>query len=140
MKVFALKVFCQLWPCYSRESCRFPSGTGVIRIAHSLDLEASPQLTVTCLLVVAYDPLHKVSATASVTVTVLDVNDIPPYCIPSLIVGTVPETTPIGYELASVNCADKDITSTSLTYHIVPDNSSIGKFSISIAGGSLKAL
>ncbi|XP_036388715.1 toll-like receptor 9 [Megalops cyprinoides] len=55
------------------------SWTGVIRTTHSLDLEASPQLNVTRLLVVAYDPLHRVSATARVTVTVLDVNDIPPY-------------------------------------------------------------
>ncbi|KAJ8394820.1 hypothetical protein AAFF_G00041750 [Aldrovandia affinis] len=89
--------------------------TGMIRTIHNLDLEASPLLNVTHLLVVAYDPLHKVSATATVAVAVLE-----------------------RYGLASVNCVDGDRTSTRLTYHVVADNRSMGKFQVSTTGGLLK--
>ncbi|XP_035633721.1 cadherin-related family member 4-like [Oncorhynchus keta] len=59
---------------------------GVIRTAYNLDLEAERALAQSVLLVRAYSVAMERSATATVTVNVLDVNEFPPFCSPSVFV------------------------------------------------------
>ncbi|KAG8534765.1 hypothetical protein GDO81_018600, partial [Engystomops pustulosus] len=63
------------------------SGTGTIRSTYNLDLETTPSLVTTVLEVRAYDRYQRSnSATVTVTINVLDVNDIAPKCSPAIIV------------------------------------------------------
>nr|XP_015203534.1 PREDICTED: cadherin-related family member 4-like isoform X2 [Lepisosteus oculatus] len=114
--------------------------TGEIRTTYNLDLEANPHLNSTVFLVQAYDPIHKVSATATVSITVRDVNEFPPVCHPALIVAQIKESEPIGYKFPSddpVKCVDMDRMDSSLTYSIVTNENSKDKFRISPQGGYL---
>ncbi|KAK6474658.1 cadherin-related family member 4-like isoform X1 [Huso huso] len=103
--------------------------TGEIRTTYNLDLDfldkrspSSVQLQVR-----AYDPIHLVSATTLVNITVLEANDIPPFCTPAVFVDTVPETTPIGYKFFNLNC-NKDQKKQTLSYKIITNANSLYKF------------
>ncbi|KAK1159415.1 cadherin-related family member 4-like [Acipenser oxyrinchus oxyrinchus] len=103
--------------------------TGEIRTTYNLDLDfldkrspSSVQLQVR-----AYDPIHLVSATTLVNITVLEANDIPPFCTPAVFVDTVPETTPIGYKFFNLNC-NKDQKKQKLSYKIITNANSLYKF------------
>ncbi|XP_031756978.1 cadherin-related family member 4 isoform X3 [Xenopus tropicalis] len=108
------------------------SGTGTIRTTYNLDLEKTPGLAFTTLQVRAYDMYQRsYSAIATVNITVLDVNDIPPSCSPAVFTTEVPETTPINQLLASFTCTDPDVNSTKLTYSIIPNAYSLYSFRMS---------
>ncbi|XP_041078470.1 cadherin-related family member 4-like [Polyodon spathula] len=99
--------------------------TGEIRTTYNLDLEnQSPSVK---LYVRAYDPIHQVSATTLVNITVLEANDIPPFCTPAVFVDTVPETTPIGYSFFNLKC-NKDQEKQTLSYKIITNANSLYKF------------
>ena len=59
---------------------------GIIRTAYNLDLEAEQALAHSVLLVEAYSLAEERSGTATITVNVLDVNEYPPFCSPSVFV------------------------------------------------------
>ncbi|OCT85645.1 hypothetical protein XELAEV_18023816mg [Xenopus laevis] len=107
-------------------------GTGTIRTSYNLDLEKTPGLAFTSLQVRAYDMYQRsYSATATVNITVLDVNDIAPSCSPAVFTTAVPETTPINQLLVSFTCTDPDVNSTKLTYSIIPNANSLYSFRMS---------
>ncbi|XP_058844364.1 cadherin-related family member 4-like isoform X1 [Acipenser ruthenus] len=110
--------------------------TGVIRTTYNLDLDSNPGLAVTSLLVRAYDPVHKVSATATVQVTVQDANDIPPLCTPAVVVTHVPETTPIAGTLFTLSCSDRDSTGNTLSYSIQADG--VSRYMFRLQGTTLE--
>ncbi|MGH0188005.1 UNVERIFIED_CONTAM: hypothetical protein FKN15_027848 [Acipenser sinensis] len=110
--------------------------TGVIRTTYNLDLDSNPGLAVTSLLVRAYDPVHKVSATATVQVTVQDANDIPPLCTPAVVVTHVPETTPIAGTLFTLSCTDRDSTGNTLSYSIQADG--VSRYMFRLQGTTLE--
>ncbi|CAB1353807.1 unnamed protein product, partial [Coregonus sp. 'balchen'] len=83
---------------------------GIIRTAYNLDLEAERALAQSVLLVRAYSVAVERSATATVTVNVLDVNEFPPFCFPSVFVLEVSETTEVGSSLGSLTCVDIDVS------------------------------
>ncbi|XP_029455532.1 cadherin-related family member 4 [Rhinatrema bivittatum] len=99
--------------------------TGVIRTTRNLDLEQTPNLVQSVLLIRAYNRFHRNdSAIITVSITVQDVNEMPPMCSPAVFVTKVPETTPIGSKLASFSCTDLDISNSSFNYLIVPNANS----------------
>ncbi|XP_040264267.1 cadherin-related family member 4 [Bufo bufo] len=105
------------------------SGTGTIRTTYNLDLDTSPALVSSILQVRAYDPYNRSnSASVTVTINVLDVNDIAPQCSPAIIVDVVPQTAPVGYTFVDFSCTDPDYNSTALTYSIIPDTNSLYSF------------
>ncbi|XP_069502351.1 cadherin-related family member 4 [Ambystoma mexicanum] len=111
--------------------------TGVISTTSNLDLEHNPGLATTVLTIKAYDQYnHSNSATITVTVTVQDVNELPPSCSPAVIVKDIPETTPMGTILAEFTCSDPDFSKTTLTYEIVPNSSS--QYNFMLSGTSLQ--
>ncbi|XP_071987970.1 cadherin-related family member 4 [Engystomops pustulosus] len=105
------------------------SGTGTIRSTYNLDLETTPSLVTTVLEVRAYDRYQRSnSATVTVTINVLDVNDIAPKCSPAIIVDVVPQTAPVGYVFADFSCTDPDYNATTLSYSIIPNTNSLYSF------------
>lgn len=83
---------------------------GVIRVAGALDYESIQSYTLT---VLATDKgTSALSSSATVSIAVLDVNDIAPVCTASLYTGSVAEDASNGTEVATVICSDADSTST----------------------------
>ncbi|XP_056381199.1 cadherin-related family member 4 isoform X2 [Hyla sarda] len=112
------------------------SGSGTIRTTYNLDLEKFPSLVKTVLEVRAYDRYKRSnSATVTVTITVLDVNDIAPNCSPAIVVDVVPQSAPVGYLFKDFTCTDPDYNSTALSYSIVPNTNSL--YSFKMQGSSL---
>ncbi|XP_036806262.1 cadherin-related family member 4 isoform X2 [Oncorhynchus mykiss] len=101
---------------------------GVIRTAYNLDLEAERALAHSVLLVRAYSVAVECSATATVTVNVLDVNEFPPFCSPSVFVLEVSETIEVGSSLGSLTCVDIDVSNQSVSLTLVDNRSSLFKF------------
>ncbi|XP_041080209.1 cadherin-related family member 4-like [Polyodon spathula] len=110
--------------------------SGLIRTTYNLDLDSNPGLAFTSLLIRAYDPVHKVSATATVQVTVQDANDIPPFCTPAVVVTHVPETTPIAGSLFTLSCSDRDSTGNTLSYSIQADG--VSRYMFRLQGTTLE--
>ncbi|XP_069824757.1 cadherin-related family member 4 [Dendropsophus ebraccatus] len=105
------------------------SVTGTIRTTYNLNLEKFPSLVTTIHQVRAYDRFQRSnSATVTVTITVLDVNNFAPQCSPAIFVDVVPQTEPIGYQFTDFSCIDPDYNSTALSYSIVPDANSLYSF------------
>ncbi|XP_045079153.1 cadherin-related family member 4-like [Coregonus clupeaformis] len=101
---------------------------GIIRTAYNLDLEAERALAQSVLLVRAYSVAVERSATATVTVNVLDVNEFPPFCFPSVFVLEVSETTEVGSSLGSLTCVDIDVSNQSVSLTLVENRLSLFKF------------
>ncbi|XP_029631264.1 cadherin-related family member 4 isoform X1 [Salmo trutta] len=101
---------------------------GIIRTAYNLDLEAERALAHSVLLVRAYSVALERSATATVTVNVLDVNEFPPFCSPSVFVLEVSETTEVGSSLGSLTCVDIDISNQSVSLTLVDNRLALLKF------------
>ncbi|XP_018427695.1 PREDICTED: cadherin-related family member 4 [Nanorana parkeri] len=103
--------------------------SGMIKTTFNLDLDANPSLRTTVLEVRAYNrSQHTDSATATVTITVTDVNNIAPRCSPAIVVTEVPQTAPLGQSLANLVCTDPDYNSTGLTYSITSNANSLYSF------------
>ncbi|MBN3316062.1 CDHR4 protein, partial [Atractosteus spatula] len=123
--------FVEIYPPY-----KIDRDSGIIRTAYNLDLEADLALQYSVLKVRAYSRLDRRSATATVTVTVLDVNEYPPLCFPSVFVLMVSETTPVGTSLGTLTCHDVDVSNTDLSYQLQPNNLSL--FSFRLENGYLR--
>ncbi|KAM4021705.1 cadherin-related family member 4 [Anomaloglossus baeobatrachus] len=113
------------------------SVSGTIRTTYNLDLDKNPSLATTALQVLAYDRYQRSnSATITVTVTVLDVNDNAPQCSPAIVVNVYPQTQPVLFTIVDFTCTDPDYNSTALSYSIVPDSNSL--YSFRMQGSSLQ--
>ncbi|KAK1161473.1 cadherin-related family member 4-like, partial [Acipenser oxyrinchus oxyrinchus] len=111
------------------------SQDGIIRTTCELDLETNGDLQWSILMIRAFSTTHR-SGTATVNVTVLDVNDNPPTCTPSVIVLCIPETTTIYTELAILSCSDADITNNSVSYQLEPN--AVSQFKFRLQGSQLQ--
>ncbi|XP_039626865.1 cadherin-related family member 4-like [Polypterus senegalus] len=109
--------------------------TGIIRTSYNLDLDVDDSLKLTILKIRAFIPNAHRSGTAVVCVLVLDVNDIPPVCVPPNVMLQIPETTPINKDLVTFQCKDPDISNTTVTFTLQPNADSL--FSFRLAGGQL---
>ncbi|XP_046881066.1 cadherin-related family member 4-like isoform X1 [Hypomesus transpacificus] len=109
---------------------------GIIRTAYNLDLEAEQALAHSVLLVEAYSLAEERSGTATITVNVLDVNEYPPFCSPSVFVLEVSETTEVGRNLGSLSCVDIDVTNHSVALTLL--DSSASRFKFRIKDGQLQ--
>ncbi|KAM6980737.1 cadherin-related family member 4-like [Aplochiton taeniatus] len=101
---------------------------GVIRTAYNLDLEAERALTLGVLLVRATSLAQGRSGTATLTVNVLDVNEYPPFCSPSVFVLEVPETIEVGRNLGTLTCVDIDVSNHNVTLSLVQSTLAFWKF------------
>lgn len=105
------------------------SSSGVIVLEQPLDREQQSSYNIS---VRATDqsPGQSLSSLASVTITVLDINDNPPVFERRDYLVTVPEDTSLGTQVLSVFATSKDIgTNAEITYLIRSGNEQ-GKFSI----------
>lgn len=103
--------------------------TGIIILEHPLDRELQPSYNIT---VKASDQsiMQTLSSFATVTITVLDINDNPPVFERRDYLVTVPEDTLPRVEILSVFATSKDIgTNAEITYLIRSGNEK-GKFRI----------
>ncbi|KAM3877834.1 cadherin-related family member 4-like [Diretmus argenteus] len=101
---------------------------GVIRAAYNLDLETEPTLAHSILLVRAYSLVEQCTGTATVTISVLDVNEYPPFCSPSVFVLQVPETTEVGRSLGTLTCVDIDTSNHNVSLSLIDNTLSFNKF------------
>ncbi|RXM36816.1 Cadherin-related family member 4 [Acipenser ruthenus] len=115
--------------------------TGEIRTTYNLDLDfldkrspSSVQLQVR-----AYDPIHQVNATTLVNITVLEANDIPPFCTPAVfvirIIVYVQDTSPVcnpWYYIKTI-CSTYSPESQVITLYCTSTNASV---SYEIIGGN----
>ncbi|XP_041080050.1 cadherin-related family member 4-like isoform X2 [Polyodon spathula] len=111
------------------------SQDGIIRTIFELDLEANGALQWSILMIRAFSSTGR-SGTATVNVTVLDVNDNPPTCTPSAIVLSIPETIAEYRELATLSCSDADITNNSVSYQLEPN--AVSQFKFRLQGSQLQ--
>lgn len=100
--------------------------TGVIELVSSLDYETSSKIT---LIVTATDgdsgsPL---SAQATVTINVVDVNDNYPECLSTLLTPAVLESAAVGDVIATLNCSDQDSGSDGQLSYTISSGNSDGK-------------
>ncbi|XP_073414974.1 LOW QUALITY PROTEIN: cadherin-related family member 4 [Dendrobates tinctorius] len=113
------------------------SASGTIRTTYNLDLDKNHSLLSTVLLVRAYDRYQRSnSATVTVTITVLDVNDIAPQCSPAIVVNVYPQSQPVLFTIEDFTCTDPDYNSTALSYSITPNVNSL--YSFRMQGSSLQ--
>ncbi|XP_078678305.1 protocadherin Fat 4-like [Branchiostoma floridae x Branchiostoma belcheri] len=109
------------------------SSTGYIMVNKELDREATASYV---LIATATDggtaPTR--SATATVSVTVADVNDNTPLCVPSIYSNTLAEDSPGGTVVANIACSDiDDGVNSQLTYTIMSGDSQ-GQFTVGTTG------
>ncbi|KAG6938183.1 cadherin related family member 4, partial [Chelydra serpentina] len=103
--------------------------TGELRNTYELDLQRSPEVAHTQLLVRAYDMLHPSdSDTMGLNITVLPTNTLAPRCSPAVFLAQVPEDTPVGWTLATLTCTDPDARNSSLRYQVEGDQQSCYSF------------
>ncbi|KAJ6664914.1 hypothetical protein lerEdw1_005886, partial [Lerista edwardsae] len=113
--------------------------SGIIILEHPLDRELQPSYNVT---VKASDQstVQTLSSFATVTITVLDINDNPPVFERRDYLVTVPEDTSPRAEILSVFATSKDIgTNAEITYLIRSGNEK-GKFRINSKTGSISVI
>ncbi|XP_075972507.1 FAT atypical cadherin kugelei isoform X2 [Anticarsia gemmatalis] len=92
--------------------------SGELFVARALDREAEPAYELS---VAATD--GKFTATTRVSITVLDVNDNPPYCVRHRYVSRLPEDAPNGTRVMTLATGDADEPATSrLRYYLTGDH------------------
>nr|XP_042130356.1 cadherin-related family member 4-like [Peromyscus maniculatus bairdii] len=102
------------------------SDTGMIKLLNSLDREAVSQYKIAVRITdvandALPDPLRQRSATAQVTIHVLNVNDEPPVCTPPHLEIRIYAT--FRGPFTRLNCLDKDSPQDHLSYSIIGGNS-----------------
>ncbi|XP_044878743.1 cadherin-related family member 4 isoform X3 [Mauremys mutica] len=111
--------------------------TGELRNTYQLDLQRSPEVAHTQLLVRAYNMLHPSdSDTMGLNITVLSTNTLAPRCSPAVFLAQVPEDTPIGWTLVTLTCMDPDARNSSLRYQVEGDQHS--RYSFRMQGPQLQ--
>lgn len=109
---------------------------GIIKNTFNLNLQLSPDLAQTQLLVKAYNMLRpEDSATITVNITVQRHNLQGPSCTPAIFVTEIPETFPRGRRLLELHCWDAERGNDSLIY-LMEDNQS-PQYSFKMEGPSL---
>ncbi|NP_001365537.1 uncharacterized protein LOC102640594 precursor [Mus musculus] len=101
------------------------SDTGMIKLLSSLDREVTSQYKITVRVIdmgndVLPDPLRQRSATAQVTINVLNVNDEPPVCTPPHVETQIYAT--FRGPIIPLRCSDKDSPQDHLSYSITEGN------------------
>ena len=76
--------------------------------SHSLVIEASDQ-----------DPVSPLSSTATLVVTVTDINDNAPSCNPSVYGASVNESVAIGTMIVQLSCSDADLSPNIISSYVI---------------------
>ena len=100
--------------------------TGVVEMVSGLDYETSSQITLT-VTATDGDSGSPLSAQATVTVNVVDVNDNYPECLPTLLTPAVLESAAVGDVVATLNCSDQDSGSDGQLSYTISSGNSDGK-------------
>ena len=112
------------------ETFTIGSHDGMIRLLQPLDRESHP----ICMLRVGVsDSLH--SASATVNITVLDVNDNHPSFDEALYQKSIPEIYPVGTFVITVSASDPDEGKNGTITYTIGDGNVAGAFSVSPQGG-----
>ena len=112
------------------ETFTIGSHDGMIRLLKPLDRESHP----ICMLRVGVsDSLH--SASATVNITVLDVNDNRPLFDKALYQKSIEEIYPVGTDVITVSASDPDEGKNGTITYMIGDGNVAGAFSISPQGG-----
>ena len=99
------------------------SNTGIVELVSGLDYETTSQITLT-VTATDGDSGSPLSAQATVTVNLVDYNDIYPECLPTLLTPTVLESASVGDVVVVLNCSDQDTGANGqLSYTISSGNS-----------------
>lgn len=99
------------------------SVTGEVVVTATLDREREPQYILKVEAIDQPQKGHQLFAIADLVISLEDVNDNSPYCIPVLNKMNVPEDFPLGAILLFLEAFDPDITSEGeLTYSLLSDN------------------
>ncbi|MDZ4688540.1 MAG: cadherin domain-containing protein, partial [Planctomycetaceae bacterium] len=107
------------------------AATGQLKVAKAtLNFEATPEMTVT--VTVTDDGMPALSRSASMTITVLDLNEAPTFPPATF---NISENRPVGYVVGSVKAFDQDVGQ-SLTYVITGGNTN-GTFAINAFTGAI---
>ena len=108
--------------------------TGDLFVRNELDFETERNYTIE---VIAKDESLSSprSSSATVSITVTDVNDNHPYCTSTVYSIAINESVTVGSHILSILCRDNDITST-LSYNIISGNSG-SAFQVTTASGIL---
>ena len=76
--------------------------------SYSLVIEATDQ-----------DPISPLSSTATLVVTVTDINDNAPSCLPCIYGATINESVAIGTTIAQLNCSDADLSPNIVNSYVI---------------------
>ena len=76
--------------------------------SYSLVIEATDQ-----------DPISPLSSTATLIVTVTDINDNAPSCVPCIYGASVNESVAIGTTVAQLNCSDADLSPNTISSYAI---------------------
>ncbi|XP_019645842.1 PREDICTED: protocadherin Fat 4-like [Branchiostoma belcheri] len=109
------------------------SSTGYIMVNKELDREATASYVLIATVTDGGTAPTR-SATATVSVTVADVNDNTPLCVPSIYSNTLAENSASGTNVATITCSDiDDGVNSQLTYTIMSGDSQ-GQFTMGTTG------
>ena len=82
---------------------------GLLFVKRPLDRETTDSYT---LMIEAtdQDPISPLSSTATLVVTVTDINDNAPSCLPCIYGASINESVAVGTTVAQLNCSDEDLS------------------------------
>ncbi|XP_064417978.1 protocadherin Fat 4 [Latimeria chalumnae] len=105
---------------------------GYIKVAYTLDYENLVGSPVRTLEIRAYDTDRIHSSTATLSVSITDVNDNPPVCSKNLYVTDFAESVPVGSQVLALDCWDDDLSAANskLSYGLVLDSHASDRFTI----------
>ncbi|XP_077866251.1 protocadherin Fat 4-like [Saccoglossus kowalevskii] len=110
--------------------------TGSIKLRNTLDYETRSSYTLT-VRATDGDLNDPNTVTASVVITIVNVNDVAPYFNPYVISVSLTETAAnTGVDATSLNCIDEDSPNSEIVYDILSGNSE-GKFTLPVTTGTL---
>lgn len=111
--------------------------SGDIILSHDLDFETATANPYILIIRATDSDVIKLTGSTSVIITVNDINDNAPVCIPQLSTLAFPESTTTPTRLTTLNCTDKDsLANAALTYTIISvNNASVSSpFAIDTSG------
>ena len=116
------------------------SNTGYIRVVADLDRETTQEYTIEIVAADNGGTPSALSATATLTVSILDINDNSPVCSPFIYVEEIDEDTADGTSLTTIACSDADLDPNGLnddfTYSITVGDD-LGDFEIDANTGEV---
>lgn len=114
--------------------------TGVVTLVSALDRETALTHVVVIRAVDAGTNPAANSATATLSVSVSDVNDVTPTCAPSIIAVSLAESLPAGHAVVALACTDGDLDPSNVNNvvgYVISAGNTAGHFAVAAASGQL---